>query len=139
MIDDIKRIYEETKSSNKVSKILGISKTSVLKYIDVIKRDKLTKDELKKNKVKQVVSWRIKVKNKLVEYKGGECERCGYKKCIEALEFHHRDPNEKDFTISGKSWSFDRLKSESDKCMLLCSNCHKEIHFEEKTASTSPS
>ena len=47
---------------------------------------------------------------------------------IDALEFHHKDPNEKDFTISGKSWSFERLKNEVDKCILVCSNCHCEIH-----------
>jgi predicted HNH restriction endonuclease len=67
----------------------------------------------------------------LIDYKGGECEICGYSKCDSALQFHHKDPTEKDFTISGKSLSFDRLKEEVDKCMLVCSNCHAEIH--EKT------
>lgn len=42
-------------------------------------------------------------------------------------------PDEKDFTIGGKSWSFEKLKKESDKCILVCSNCHKEIHYEQKT------
>jgi hypothetical protein len=57
-----------------------------------------------------------------------KCERCGYDKCIIALEFHNTDPKEKDFQISGKSLSFENLKNEVDKCMLVCSNCHSEIH-----------
>lgn len=62
------------------------------------------------------------------------CEICGYNKCIEALDFHHRDPSKKDFTISstrkgGKGvGSWPELKKELDKCILVCSNCHREIH-----------
>ena len=69
-------------------------------------------------------------KNKCVEYKGGECIKCGYSKYNGALEFHHIDPNEKDFNISKiKSYVFsDIVKKELDKCILLCSNCHKEEH-----------
>lgn len=124
------KLYEEKKSCLKVAKILGVSKSTVLKYIDT--KNTQTKLERKENNVKQVIYWRIKVKKKLVEYKGGKCERCGYDRCIDSLEFHHLDPNEKDFTIGGKSFSFERLRIESDKCILICSNCHKEIHFEER-------
>lgn len=78
-----------------------------------------------------VVSWRRRTKQKLVEYKGGKCSECDYDKCIEALQFHHLDPMEKDFTIGGKSWSFEKLKAEADKCILLCANCHIELHSGE--------
>lgn len=75
---------------------------------------------------------RIKLKERLVEYKGGKCEKCGYNKCITALEFHHIDPNEKDFGIgSFNVLSFDKCKREVDKCILVCANCHREIHYEE--------
>lgn len=69
-------------------------------------------------------------KKKCVEYKGGECENCGYSKYIGALHFHHKDPNEKDFSLSRvKSHSFDdKVKKELDKCLLVCANCHSEIH-----------
>lgn len=65
-----------------------------------------------------------------IAYKGGKCEHCGYCKCDKALEFHHRDPSEKDFGISykGETRSFDRIKVELDKCILLCANCHREEH-----------
>jgi 5-methylcytosine-specific restriction endonuclease McrA len=75
-----------------------------------------------------VILWRKRTKKKLIEYKGGGCELCGYSKCDSALQFHHKNPDEKDFSISGRSLSFDRLKNEVDKCMLVCSNCHAEIH-----------
>lgn len=72
---------------------------------------------------------RKKNKKILVEYKGGKCQICDYNKCIEALSFHHLNSNEKDFTISNKmSYSIKRLKLETDKCILVCHNCHTEIH-----------
>jgi len=73
-----------------------------------------------------------KFKIKCIEYKGGKCEICGYNKFQGALEFHHRDPTQKDFQLSKAScWSFnERVKKELDKCQMLCSNCHKELHNE---------
>jgi hypothetical protein len=78
-----------------------------------------------------VMNWRNRAKLRLIEYKGGRCERCGYCKPIPAAyDFHHPNPAQKDFMISGKSWGFDRLKAEADKCVLLCKNCHAEVHYE---------
>lgn len=69
------------------------------------------------------------LKKRAVEYKGGKCNSCGYNKYQGALEFHHLDPKEKDFNISkARSLAFENIKEELDKCILLCSNCHKEIH-----------
>ena len=129
LIIKINELYEIHKSSIKVSKILGVSKQVVLKNIKV-KISKLSEDEIRENRVKSVIGWRKRTKQKLVDYKGGSCIKCGYNKCISALEFHHIDPNGKDFSIGGKSWSFERLKIEVDKCILVCSNCHREIHEE---------
>jgi hypothetical protein len=71
-----------------------------------------------------------------VEYKGGKCIKCGYNRCITALEFHHRDPSEKDFALSkDSSLGFSTaVKQELDKCDILCANCHRETHFELKEA-----
>ena len=73
---------------------------------------------------------REKLKSLAVEYKGCECSYCGYSKCQSALEFHHTDPSEKDFGISAKGYtkSFEKMKVELDKCILLCANCHREEH-----------
>lgn len=68
-------------------------------------------------------------KIKAVEYKGGQCELCGYKKCLAALVFHHLDPNTKDPNWdSMKNRKFELIKKELDKCQLLCCLCHVEIH-----------
>lgn len=63
------------------------------------------------------------------EYYGSSCTLCGYDKCSHALEWHHIDPTEKEITparVFSRSW--DNIKKELDKCVLLCSNCHREVH-----------
>lgn len=83
----------------------------------------------KKCRQEAVSKRRRKLKELAVAYKGGKCEICGYNRYIGALEFHHKNPEEKDFQIScGNTLSFERIKSELDKCLLVCSNCHKELH-----------
>lgn len=81
----------------------------------------------------RIAEQRRKLKLKAIEYKGGKCERCGYNKCPAAMVFHHPDPNEKDFGIaaSGNTRSFEKIKTEIEKCVLLCAVCHAEIHYEE--------
>ena len=72
---------------------------------------------------------RFKLKYNAVKNKGGACMNCGYNKCINALTFHHRNPDEKDFNIAGSHcYSWQRIKQEIEKCDLLCSNCHIEHH-----------
>jgi hypothetical protein len=69
-------------------------------------------------------------KKKSVEYMGGKCSICGYDKCIRALEFHHLDPlkKSKDYNKRFKVWAFERQKEELENCIIVCSNCHREIH-----------
>ena len=72
---------------------------------------------------------RYRRKIKCVNYKGGCCEKCGYDKYLSALEFHHRNPTEKEFQISKIMCNdFEVVKEELDKCDLLCANCHSEVH-----------
>ena len=80
---------------------------------------------------------RKKVRQMAVEYKGGKCQVCGYNRCIEALEFHHSNSSGKDFSVSEKGYtrSWDRVKEELNKCMLLCANCHREFHAQASAAS----
>lgn len=79
---------------------------------------------------KAVTLRRQKIRRMLVEYKGGMCTLCGYSQCIDALDLHHKDANQKDFGISssGLTRSWEKNKAEADKCVLLCANCHREIH-----------
>lgn len=75
-----------------------------------------------------------KRKIELVLEFGGQCKTCGYKKNFAALEFHHVDPATKSFqldirSLSNRKWS--SILEEGKKCVLLCSNCHAEIHNPE--------
>ena len=81
--------------------------------------------------MKQAVSKRRrKIKEMAIEYKGSKCHFCGYDKYIGALEFHHLDPSIKEFglSMSGLTRSWEKTKKELDKCVIICSNCHRELH-----------
>lgn len=57
------------------------------------------------------------------------CVRCGYDKCVAAIDFHHIDPTEKDFNIASRQCiSKERLSNEVNKCIVICRNCHAELH-----------
>ena len=83
----------------------------------------------------QTIQKQRETKIKMIDYKGGKCEKCGYNKSPAALDFHHKNPLEKKFTIAhARHRSFnENIKKELDKCMLVCSNCHREIHEEINT------
>jgi hypothetical protein len=72
---------------------------------------------------------RLKNKQRLVALFGGERSACGYKTCISALHFHHRDPQQRSLGIptKGHGQNFEALLEEAKKRVLVCSNCHHEI------------
>ena len=73
---------------------------------------------------------RKRVKLLAIEYKGSKCSLCGYSRCTGALVFHHLDPLKKSFGIGGnhnRGWT--SVEKELDKCILLCNNCHVEVHM----------
>ena len=79
---------------------------------------------------KAVNKRRKKLRDMAIEYGGGKCTLCGYSKCKRAMVFHHLDPKKKDFGISmnGITRSWDKTLVELKKCILLCANCHAEVH-----------
>ena len=101
------------------------------------------KEHIKKYR-KDYYGDREKFKQKAVDYKGGKCSSCGYNKCNEALDFHHLDPTKKDFGLGNKidimmrrnegskEELWETIQAELDKCILLCSNCHRELHWKIK-------
>lgn len=68
------------------------------------------------------------MKARAIEYKGGKCQYCGYNRSVAAMCFHHLDPSQKDFNVSGNTMRWELMKGELDKCVLLCLNCHAEEH-----------
>lgn len=78
-----------------------------------------------------VKKWRKTVKEISIKSMGGQCQICGYNKCYAALELHHLDPSQKELTFSFllsscRNWNL--IYNELKKCILLCANCHQEVH-----------
>ena len=94
------------------------------------RRDTRTYEDRREYLIKAVQKRRSRLREMAVEHKGGRCEICGYDRCLEALEFHHLDSQNKDFGISDKGYtrSWQKVREELDKCIMLCSNCHREVH-----------
>lgn len=92
-----------------------------------VRNKKLQQDRNNRNKYQKKI-W-------LMEYKQSrECEVCG-EQHVATLEFHHKNPKEKDAMISwmiAKNRSLDAIKAEIKKCKLVCANCHRKIHYDER-------
>lgn len=74
-------------------------------------------------------NYRHRIKERAVYVMGGQCQCCGYNKCLRALHFHHINEATKLFQISDnvtRNWA--DVRTELKKCVLVCSNCHQEIH-----------
>jgi 5-methylcytosine-specific restriction endonuclease McrA len=70
-------------------------------------------------------------KERAVLHMGGGCTRCGYDQSSSALEFHHVTPSEKEYAWDElRKMSWDRILAELEKCVLVCANCHREVHDE---------
>lgn len=78
----------------------------------------------------RTILFRKNRKKLLVDYCGGKCQLCGYDKIQNALTFHHIDPNLKQYGISenGVCHNIDKDITEVKKTILLCANCHAEVH-----------
>ena len=75
-----------------------------------------------------VKNWRKNTKLRLIEAFGGSCGICGYNKCETALEFHHLNPKKKELLITSRCRAWTKTVDEARKCIMLCANCHREIH-----------
>lgn len=82
-------------------------------------------------KSEAVKRWRKKSKDRIVEAMGGKCVICNYNKSTSALSLHHLDPKKKELSFGSiranpKCWG--KIVKELRKCILVCNNCHSEIH-----------
>jgi hypothetical protein len=73
--------------------------------------------------------FRQRVKAAIVAGMGGKCRLCGYSRCNKALSAHHLDPKTKEYGLCGwASMNSEKILTEMKKCVLLCMNCHMEVH-----------
>jgi|WetSurMetagenome_2_1015567.scaffolds.fasta_scaffold355367_1 hypothetical protein len=82
----------------------------------------------KKSTAKYVSARRRVLRERAIEHRGGKCWICGYNKTVWALEFHHVNPENKLFNLTCNfTRSMAKVLAESEKCALLCANCHREV------------
>jgi hypothetical protein len=140
--EKIIKMYNSGTSASFISKELNIGKKTVYRVLEkynILLHKDIEKQCLVCGKkcIKNICGTcntslrRFRVKQKSVEYLGGKCNRCGWSGHISGFDFHHTDPNEKEFNpsavnLANKSWEI--VKKELDKCELLCALCHREEH-----------
>lgn len=97
--------------------------------------DQKSKELYRKRVCENVLRNRKRRKEILLLEFGGHCQICGYSENIEAFEFHHINPDEKERSISSMlgHCSLKRIREEAKKCVLLCSNCHRAVHAGKAT------
>lgn len=85
---------------------------------------------IRKEAANREVELRKEKKLRAVAFFGGVCFlcKCGYPAMV--FEFHHLDSKKKDFEIAtrGMQRSWPRIAAELAKCVMLCANCHREVH-----------
>lgn len=118
---DVIRLATAGHTNKQIAKELGL-KISAVRYYREPARISGKRNSQRRNRIKL----------KAVDYSGGRCLKCGYNVYQGALDFHHLDPDEKEFSIGThgftRGFSWDKIKTEVDKTMLVCKNCHTELH-----------
>lgn len=155
---EIIKLRKQKMSLKDIAKKLKCSKSTVSSYSHYIDPDNKIRKELTKNRLindhksvilKQELKWLNKHKNakysgsfnyqmtrslrtKIIEYYNNTCMLCNGK--FQTLDFHHIDPNEKEFDLSEKNRQpIDKILKEANKCSLICSDCHKKVHRIKKS------
>lgn len=122
MKEQILTLRSQGKTYRQIESILKCSRSLISYYINP---DGKTKNSNRKNRN------RFRLKSEYRQRLGAKCQICGYDKCQNALQFHHIDPSKKKFAISDslrKTFTQQEIDEEINKCILVCSNCHVEIH-----------
>lgn len=121
--EQIDALILQGKTSIEISKLLGFN-------ISVVRYWREASKHGSRNKISsRIAEHRRKLKRKGICYSGSKCLKCGYNSCDDVLAFHHLDPSQKEYGLGhGKTNSWDKFKEEADKTILLCHNCHSELH-----------
>ena len=125
MKEQILKLKSEGKSYEQIAALIPCALSTVWYYCtDGAKENRIARSREAREK------FRIELKMKF----GGKCSICDYKKCLDALEFHHKDKEEKEHELGRLLADGSRKKAlkEAEKCILVCANCHREIHAAER-------
>lgn len=116
------------RSINKITGHKRCPSCNVSKSLDHFYKSKKSSSYCKECIIQHNRKKRLYVKQQIVNYLGGKCTRCGYDKCLAALDIHHLDPSSKNKNYAGNRTNFKKIKNELDSCIILCANCHREEH-----------
>ena len=124
MKEQILKLRQQNKTYREIQKILGCSRSLISYYVNPTGKQSHNERQ-NKNRFTR------KIKYKLLM--GDKCQICGYDKCLDALQYHHNDPSQKEFDVSSAIWgksnaTNQQIQDELKKCTLVCANCHFEIH-----------
>jgi 5-methylcytosine-specific restriction endonuclease McrA len=121
MKDKILQLKIDGNSDVEIAKILGCHYMTVRYHLypKVKEQNRILKKNARRKFMKEM---RLAL--------GGKCSHCGYNDCLEALHFHHVDPQTKKLQMS--DCIFDKGRDEIKKCVLLCANCHIKEHLQEE-------
>ena len=127
-----KKLEEYSKNKNKSDGLQRICKSCVA----IQSKKSYDKDSSKyKERVK---SQNLKSTNYINDFKSNHpCTKCGESR-IWLLDFHHIDPSIKEYGVSTLKGNgqIQKIKEEIEKCIVLCSNCHRDFHYQEKINNT---
>jgi predicted HNH restriction endonuclease len=90
--------------------------------------DKRYYEKNKEKVYRRKMERRKRLKREILKMLGGKCSKCGYNKCENALDFHHKEDKEGTINRLLKNESREKILKEAKKCILLCANCHREVH-----------
>lgn len=90
--------------------------------------------ENKERRQQQIYARKQELKQYIKDYKLAHPCKCGETHPA-TLDFHHTDPSIKEVSINkavAQGWSIERLNTEMSKCVILCANCHRKLHYNEQ-------
>ena len=124
-----KPIQEFSKSSKALDKHQWHCKSCAKEKIKLYRQQIDYKPKTNEYQLKR----RLERKEWAIKYLGDQCAKCGNKFQPHIYDFHHKNPKEKENNLGMYlAGSFTKLKKELDKCILLCANCHRDVHWGEK-------
>ena len=132
--DELKPLIDKSLSTREIANSIGISQTAVRYRLNKCNLTTNNKPQTRlkpKNRQEQKKKKGRKIRLDLIKYLGGKCQKCGYCKNSAVLTFHHVEEKTKKFKLDMRSCSnrsLVKLYAEAKKCILLCANCHTELH-----------